>query len=148
MVRQCSAVTLSSVSSVRSIPSNSLKAVGGGSNGKSVTDLPMRQVYYWKVNRIIFEAHRQLLELHGLPESEVPAPYAAACMSWNRDPFGGGAHFWNMGVRSHEVAEQILQPIERCPIYLCGEAWSHDQGWVEGALATFPTSSFRSTARS
>ena len=164
------------------------KVVGGGSNGKSVTDLPMRQVYYWKVNphdqqgvvliydggltksyweqldnaaapkpqvkltgrkegvdlwadyaapsRIIFEAHRQLLELHGLPESEVPAPYAAACMSWNRDPFGGGAHFWNMGVRSHEVAEQILHPIERCPIYLCGEAWSHEQGWVEGALAT------------
>ena len=26
------------------------KVVGGGSNGKSVTDLPMRQVYYWKVN--------------------------------------------------------------------------------------------------
>ena len=164
------------------------KVVGGGSNGKSVTDLPMRQVYYWKVNpddqqgvvliydggltksyweqldnpeapkpqvklagrkegvelwadyaapaRIIFEAHRQLLELHGLPESEVPAPYAAACMSWSRDPYGGGAHFWNVGVRSYEVAEKILHPIEHCPIYLCGEAWSHEQGWVEGALAT------------
>jgi monoamine oxidase len=164
------------------------KVVGGGSNGKSVTDLPMRQVYYWKVNpddqqgvvliydggltksyweqldnpeapkpqvklagrkegvelwadyaapaRIIFEAHRQLLELHGLPESEVPAPYAAACMSWSRDPYGGGAHFWNVGARSYEVAEKILHPIEHCPIYLCGEAWSHEQGWVEGALAT------------
>ena len=164
------------------------KVVGGGSNGKSVTDLPMRQVYYWKVNpddqqgvvlmydggltksyweqldnvegpkqqvklvgrqegvelwadyaapsRLIFEAHRQLLELHGLPESEVPPPYAAACRSWSRDPFGGGAHWWNIGVRSYEVAEKILQPIEGCPIFICGEAYSHEQGWVEGALNT------------
>ena len=57
-------------------------------------------------------------------------------MSWSRDPYGGGAHFWNVGVRSYEVAEKILHPIEHCPIYLCGEAWSHEQGWVEGALAT------------
>jgi len=162
--------------------------VGAGSHGKSVTDMPMRQVYYWKVNpddqqgvvliydgglaksyweqldhiepnkvqsklahrrpgvemwadyaapaRIIFEAHRQLLELHGVHESEAPAPFAAACMSWSRDPFGGGAHFWNMGLRSHEVAEKILQPLPEFPVYICGEAWSHDQGWVEGALAT------------
>ena len=167
------------------------RVVGPGSHGKSVTDLPMRQVYYWKVNpqdsqgvvliydgglvksyweqldhaegprkqvqtaarrpgvplwadfaapsRVIFEAHRQLLELHGLGPDEVPAPYSAACMSWSRDPYGGGAHFWNMGVRSHEVAEKILHPVARLPVYICGECWSHDQGWVEGALATAET---------
>lgn len=164
------------------------RVVGAGSNGKSVTDLPMRQVFYWKVNpddqqgvvmiydgglaksyweqldqtdglrppapvakrnpdvpvwadyaaspRIIFEAHRQLLELHGLSADEVPPPFASACMSWSRDPFGGGAHFWNKGVRSHEVAERILQPIPGWPVHVCGECWSHEQGWVEGALQT------------
>jgi monoamine oxidase len=60
-------------------------------------------------------------------------------MSWSRDPYGGGAHFWNMGVRSHEVAEKILHPVARLPVYICGECWSHDQGWVEGALATAET---------
>ena len=164
------------------------QVVGAGSHGKSVTDLPMRQVFYWKVNpddsqgvvmiydgglaksyweqldnvegsrnqapvanrnpavpvwadyaaspRIIFEAHRQLLELHGLSEDDVPPPFASACMSWSRDPFGGGAHFWNKGVRSHDVAERILQPIHGWPVYICGECWSHEQGWVEGALQT------------
>jgi monoamine oxidase len=164
------------------------KVVGEGSNGKSVTDLPMRQVYYWKVNpddqqgvvmiydgglaksyweqldnttgtkrraalservpgvplwsdyaaspRIIFEAHRQLLELHGLEADEVPTPFASACISWSRDPFGGGSHFWNQGVRSHDVAEKILQPVPDWPVYICGECWSHEQGWVEGALQT------------
>jgi monoamine oxidase len=164
------------------------KVVGAGSNGKSVTDLPMRQVYYWKVNpddqqgvvliydgglsksyweqldvlgssasrskrrdrgsenpvwsdyaassRIIFEAHRQLLELHGMSEEDVPTPFASACISWGRDPYGGGAHFWNQGVRSHEVARKILQPIDGWPVFICGECWSHEQGWVEGALQT------------
>ncbi len=167
------------------------RVVGPGSHGKSVTDLPMRQVYYWKVNpedsqgvvliydggllksyweqldhaegshrpaqvaarrtgvplwsdfaapsRVIFEAHRQLLELHGLASNDVPAPYSAACMSWSRDPYGGGSHFWNMGVRSHEVAEKILHPVEPLPVFICGECWSHDQGWVEGALKTAET---------
>jgi monoamine oxidase len=164
------------------------QVVGAGSNGKSVTDLPMRQVYYWKVNpddqqgvvliydgglsksyweqldvlgssasrskrrdrgsgnpvwadyaaspRIIFEAHRQLLELHGMSEEDVPTPFASACISWGRDPYGGGAHFWNQGVRSHEVARKILQPIDGWPVFICGECWSHEQGWVEGALQT------------
>jgi monoamine oxidase len=39
-------------------------------------------------------------------------------------------------VRSHEVAERILQPIPGWPVHVCGECWSHEQGWVEGALQT------------
>jgi monoamine oxidase len=157
----------------------------GISSGKSVTDLPIRQCYYWAVDaktncavllvyddgrdldywaglrdprrttfenavevdessewskhpapkRMVDEIHRQLLEMHGNP-SDVPAPYAAAYRDWGEDPFGGGANFWHVGVRSYEVAEKILQPKPPHPVYICGESYSHGQGWVEGALET------------
>jgi hypothetical protein len=38
-------------------------------------------------------------------------------------------------VRSPEVKEQILKPAS-APVYICGEAYSDGQGWVEGALQT------------
>lgn len=163
-------------------------AVGPDASGKSITDLPIRQVYYWKKDpsnghgvvmiyddgldleywdqlddgysrteryiersldagampdwsaytvppRMIEEAHRQMLEIHGCSADEVPAPYAAAFMNWGSDPYGGGAHFWNVGAKSAEVSRRIIKPREDLPVYICGEAWSqHLQGWVEGAL--------------
>ena len=41
-----------------------------------------------------------------------------------------------MGVRSYEVSSRIIQPKPPLPVYICGECYSHAQGWVEGALAT------------
>ena len=165
-------------------------AVGSDASGKSITDLPIRQVYYWKKDpssrrgvvmiyddgldlqywdqldngfssveryieralaegampdwsayavpqRMVDEAHRQLLEIHGCDAADVPAPYAAAFMNWAIDPYGGGAHFWNVGADSREVSRRIVRPRQDLPLYVCGEAWSqHLQGWVEGALIT------------
>jgi hypothetical protein len=37
-------------------------------------------------------------------------------------------------VKSWEVKEKILRPINGKPVYICGEAYSNAQGWVEGAL--------------
>jgi monoamine oxidase len=159
----------------------------GISSGRSVTDLPIRQCYYWKVDpqtncavllvyddgrdldywaglrdprrtsfesavavaessewskhpapkRMVAEIHRQLLEMHGITDpSTVPQPYAGAYRDWGEDPYGGGANFWHVGVRSYEVAERILQPKPPLPVYICGESYSHGQGWVEGALET------------
>ncbi len=31
---------------------------------------------------------------------------------------------------------RIAHPVAGLPIYICGEAYSRDQCWVEGALAT------------
>jgi monoamine oxidase len=162
----------------------------GLSSGRSVTDLPIRQCYYWAVDpqtndavllvyddgldldywaglrdskapsfqnavavdessewskhrapkRMVEEIHRQLLEMHGITDpSSVPAPYAAAYRDWGEDPYGGGANFWHVGVRSYDVAERIMQPKRRVPVYICGESYSHGQGWVEGALETAET---------
>ena len=154
--------------------------------GRSTTDLPIRQCYYWGVERktkravvLVYddgsdldywaglrgqpdssaprrgalfelpdwttfqapalmqaEVSRQLAEMHGVAESAIPDPDAAAYRDWGEDPFGGGANFWPVGVNSHEVADAIVQPRFGRSVYVCGEAYSHAQGWVEGALAT------------
>jgi monoamine oxidase len=158
---------------------------GGLSSGRSVTDLPIRQCYYWDVDtktnyavllvyddgrdldywaglrdshaprfeptvevdeesewnkhpapkRMMEEIHRQILEMHGNPGG-IPQPAAAAYRDWGEDPYGGGANFWHVGVKSYEVAESIIQPKPPHPVYTCGESYSHGQGWVEGALET------------
>ncbi len=170
----------------------------GVTKGRSITDLPLRQCYYWGVEGkqrgadpsnqhaavlasydderfvsywtglrrealtnsfvtrttahspehevckdwddhkapkpMVLEAHRQLVELHGLPYA--PEPYAAAYMDWTADPFGAGVHFWAIHEKSWEVIPRMVHPMHDLPVYICGEAYSNQQGWVEGALET------------
>lgn len=83
---------------------------------------------------MVAEMHRQLVELHGL--RYAPEPIDAAFMDWSDDPFGGGVHFWNTGHKSWEVLADMTQPVADFPCYVCGEAWSTNQTWAEGALQT------------
>jgi len=83
---------------------------------------------------MVEEVARQLQLMHGL--SHTPIVKNAAFRDWGEDPFGGGWNSWNIGVKSWEVKEQITQPIDDLPLYVCGEAYSDAQGWVEGALQT------------
>ena len=57
-------------------------------------------------------------------------------MDWSDDPYGGAVHFWNSGYKSWEVLEAIIKPVEDFPCYICGEAYSTNQTWAEGALQT------------
>lgn len=84
--------------------------------------------------RMVDEAARQLAEVHGL--AEPPDIIEAAFHDWQGDPFGGGWHHWRIGVRGDEAMQSILNPIDGVPLYVCGEAYSNAQGWVEGALET------------
>lgn len=53
------------------------------------------------------------------------------------DPFtGGGYHAWNPGSRPWEASESMLTPVEGKPLFVCGEAFSTTQGWIQGALET------------
>jgi hypothetical protein len=79
-------------------------------------------------------AHKQVEEVHGLPE--IPMPYAAAYHSWNEDPYGGGWHEWKAGFRLDEIMCRMRKPTSKYDIYIVGEAYSYGQGWVEGALDT------------
>ncbi len=84
--------------------------------------------------KMVEEVARQLQLMHGL--SHTPIVKNAAFRDWGEDPFGGGWNSWNIGVKSWEVKEQITQPIKNLQLYICGEAYSDAQGWVEGALQT------------
>jgi monoamine oxidase len=85
---------------------------------------------------LVDEVHRLLAEVHGVPLESIPRPYAAAYRDWGLDPFGGGYNLWKIHANSIAVARDIVAPVKGLPAYICGEAYSHDQGWVEGAVET------------
>jgi monoamine oxidase len=89
---------------------------------------------YKAPRKMIEEMTRQLKQIHDL--DYTPKVRSAAFRDWGEDPFGGGWNSWNIGVKSWEVRDKIVHPIEDCPLYICGEAYSDAQGWVEGALQT------------
>ena len=82
---------------------------------------------------MVRDAVRQLATMHGV---HVPEPLSAAFVHWNEDPYGGGYHFWNTHLRSWEVMPRIRRPSRDANVFLCGEAFSAKQGWVEGAVNT------------
>jgi hypothetical protein len=82
---------------------------------------------------MVEELHRQLLQMHGF--DSAPEPIDAAYMDWSRDPYGGGVHLWNVNYNSEEMLTRMTQPVENVPCYICGEAYSTNQTWAEGALA-------------
>ncbi len=83
---------------------------------------------------MVTEVARQLQLMHGL--SHTPIVKNASFRDWGEDPFGGGWNSWNIGVKSWEVKQAITNPIKDLKLYICGEAYSDAQGWVEGALET------------
>lgn len=89
---------------------------------------------YQAPRRMVDEVARQLQQMHGL--DYTPLVKSAAFRDWGEDPYGGGWNSWNIGVKSWEVKDQITHPIAGTPLYICGEAYSDSQGWVEGALQT------------
>ena len=76
----------------------------------------------------------QLKEVHGF--NSIPLPQSSIFHDWMAEPFGGAWHFWNPHVRSWEVLPRIQQPVPGCNAFVCGESFSNQQGWVEGALNT------------
>ena len=105
------------------------------SNDNSDTDALNQYWQQYKAPRsVITEMTRQLRQIHNL--QFTPSVKNASFKDWGEDPFGGGWNSWNIGVKSAEVRDKIVHPIDDCPLYICGEAYSDAQGWVEGALQT------------
>jgi monoamine oxidase len=106
-------------------------------NGKQETvksNLNQTWDEYQAPRRMVNEIARQLQQMHGL--DYTPLVKSAAFRDWGEDPYGGGWNSWNIGVKSWEVRDQITHPIAGTHLYICGEAYSDSQGWVEGALQT------------
>ena len=81
------------------------------------------------------EMIRQLAEIHQVKAEDI-TPDEVCFKDWAEDPFGGGWNFWNIGVKSPDVMKRIIKPHANLPLYICGDAYSNWQGWVEGALET------------
>ena len=73
---------------------------------------------------------RTLLQANG----PLPDPLAVGYMDWSADPFGGGWHEWKPNVDVTSAIPDMRQPIPGVPVYICGEAYSWFQSWIEGAL--------------
>jgi hypothetical protein len=162
------------------------KDLTGATSGESITDLPMRQCYYfgtdpndlhslflssyndmrtvtfWKAlddehperfepkatklvsaaaldtlrNKaskvMIAEAMHQVRELHGT--DDIPEPFVGLFKDWADDPFGGGYHAWKAAYDVKKVMQFMRRPYSDKSIFICGEAYSDQQGWVEGAF--------------
>jgi monoamine oxidase len=80
--------------------------------------------------------HSLTVEMHQLPPDQIPLPYDAFTQDWNKDPFGGGWHFWRPGIKVWERLPRMRQPIDSLPVHICGESYANQQGWVEGALTS------------
>ncbi len=108
----------------------------GGTAKGSKTDHRLRKNWSEREapHAMVVEMHRQLMLMHGV--SYAPDPIDAAFMDWSDDPYGGGVHFWNIGYKSWEILETMTKPVPDFPCFVCGEAWSTNQTWVEGALQT------------
>lgn len=81
---------------------------------------------------MVAEAMKQVRELHGDPN--IPDPYVTYFRDWSEDPYGGGYHAWNAGVHVNTVMPYMRRPNPQEAIHVIGEAYSDQQGWVEGAL--------------
>lgn len=84
--------------------------------------------------QMVEAAQQQVKEVHNL--RYVPEPYSAAYHDWSADPYGAGWHGWKAGYKFWEIMPRMRHPIPDENVFICGEAYSLNQGWVEGALQT------------
>jgi monoamine oxidase len=77
------------------------------------------------------EVHREAELVIGQTKSK---PLAARFQDWSADPYGGGWHYYARGHDGTLDGEAMIAPLPGRKLYVCGEAYSFAQGWVEGAL--------------
>lgn len=92
---------------------------------------------YGASEAIVKCAHQQLRHLHGLKEDDptIPqVPKAALYKDWSDPPFYAGWHTWRVGIPAWQTRREIEKPFRNAEVYVCGESYSSEQGWCEGAL--------------
>lgn len=100
--------------------------------------------FYFAPAEMVRHAQQQLRYVHRnqvLPDpmpnpQGKPGELLAAYKDWGHDPYGGGWNFWRPGVNVKLMMEGIRRPFHDVNLYVVGEAYSGNQGWVEGALTT------------
>jgi len=88
---------------------------------------------YGTSERVVRRAQEQLQRVYNNIET-LPEPVLALFKHWSDRPYYAGWHSWNMDTRPWVHAEMLVKPFAGLEIYTCGEAFSSEQGWIEGAL--------------
>ncbi|MGE0783509.1 flavin monoamine oxidase family protein [Mycolicibacterium sp.] len=76
----------------------------------------------------------QIVAVH---ELAAPPPIeSVGFIDWGDDQYLSGWHTWTQGAKTWEVMPAVRTPLPGTALHIVGEAWSLDQGWIEGALQT------------
>jgi monoamine oxidase len=82
-------------------------------------------------NAVVTRVQELLAKVAG---KDVPRPEVLIQKNWRDWPYRTGWHAWTVGARSWEVSEKLVRPFLDADLFICGEAFSGEQGWIEGAL--------------
>lgn len=89
------------------------------------------QVLFPASEALVVEATRQIKELFQM--ILVPRPVLTSFRLWSgEEQFGYAYHQWARFADDREVMKTLASPVKN--IFVCNEAFSDDQGWVNGAL--------------
>lgn len=77
-------------------------------------------------------ARRQLSQMHR--DTKTPDPTGITFFDWGCDPYGAAWHGWAPRFRSWETRPRMRRPNPALDLFICGEAYSQRNGWVEGAI--------------
>ena len=77
---------------------------------------------------VIDRLHKEIKILFKI---EPPEPEYIKYYYWNN-----GLHVWKPGYNPQKLYKEILKPFKDELIFVCGESFSLQQGWIEGALET------------
>jgi Flavin containing amine oxidoreductase len=83
---------------------------------------------------LVNEVMKQIKLLFGLDENDpsVPMPVLSTYRVWGESQFGYGYHQYRLNVNDEFVYQNVWNPANN--VFVCNEAWSPEQGWVEGSL--------------
>lgn len=92
--------------------------------------VPIENAEVLAKRRMVEKVQQLLTEIHG---REIPQPILGVARAWD-----AGWHTWMIGSKpwDQEIRRQRVEPLpDFFPgLYLCGEAYSTEHGWIEGAL--------------
>lgn len=98
--------------------------------------VPSEELHSWAADQaprvLVDESMRQIRELHGC--DTIPDPYITYFKDWSADPYGAGYHAWRAQVDVKATMKYMRRPDSDEAVFICGEAYSDQQGWVEGAF--------------
>lgn len=81
---------------------------------------------------MIQTVHARLADIYSV--KSLPNPTHSMLRDWSADPFGGGYHVWRPHCDVAQISAFVRRPLSDQPVFICGEAYSNCQSWIEGAM--------------